>query len=202
MKQFQRQSLLYTFLFLFALQALAQDPVSINNLLEDTAYAKKLPIPMASISITTEQTLSILAEVEESLGLTPEQNDRIDSILTSMESSLDRYKTQTSEVFLKESSTILLDKTKTDIEQITNRINEYRENIQSEIQKREEENSKIEILINIWEMTNNAERSTPLSNSVRQNLRELIMRVIMPAKIYGFPTATRYGKYTPQEETL
>jgi small-conductance mechanosensitive channel len=132
---------------------------------------------MASISITSEQTLSILAEVKESLGLTPEQNDQIDSILTNIESSLDRYKNQISEVFLKESSTILLDKTKTDIEQINNRISEYRENIQSEIQKREEENSRIEILINIWEMTYNAERSTPLLKSVQQNLQELISKL-------------------------
>jgi small-conductance mechanosensitive channel len=145
--------------------------------LEDTAYTKKLPIPMASISITSEQTASILAEVDESLGLTPEQNERIDSIIMSMESTIERYNTQISEVFLKESSTILLDKTKTDIEQISDRIEGYRENIQAEIQKREGENSKIEILINIWEKTYNAERSTPLSNSVQQNLQELISKL-------------------------
>lgn len=169
--------MLCIFLFLFSLHGFAQEMVSINNLLEDTVYTKKLPIPMASISITSEQTASILAEVEESLGLTPEQNDQIDSILTSMESSLDRYSTQISEVFIKESSTILLDKTKTDIEQINDRISGYRENIQTEIQKREEENSKIEILINIWEMTYSAERSTPLANSVQQNLQELISKL-------------------------
>ncbi len=174
MKRFPRQSFLCIFLILYSLHVVAQEAVSINNLLEDTAYTEKLPIPMASISITSEQTSSVLAEVEESLGLTPEQNEQIDSILMSLESSLDRYNTQVSEVFLKESSTILLDKTKTDIEQINDRINGYRENIQAEIQKREEENSKIEILINIWEMTFSAERSTPLSNSVQQNLRELI----------------------------
>ncbi len=177
MKRFPRQSLLCIFLILFSLNAFTQDVVSINNLLEDTAYTDKLPIPMASISITSEQTASVLAEVEVSLGLTPEQNDRIDSILTSMESSLEKYNTSISEVFLKESSTILLDKTKTDIEQINDRISGYRENIQAEIQKREEENSKIEILINIWEMTFNVERSTPLSNSVQQNLQELISKL-------------------------
>ncbi len=169
--------MLCIFLFLYSLNAFAQEVVSINNLLEDTAYTQKLPIPMASISITSEQTASILAEVEESLGLTPEQNDQIDSIITNLKSSFERYNTQISEVFLKETSTILLDKTKTDIEQINDRISGYRENIQSEIQKREEENSKIEILINIWEMTYNAERSTPLSNSVQQNLRGLISKL-------------------------
>jgi len=177
MRLFLRYTLLIIFFLSYTFIATGQEAVSINNLLEDTAYIDKLPIPMASISVTSDQTSVILSEVEVSLGFTPEQFDQIDSIFLTLENDLEKYKNQVTEVFLVESSTILLEKTITEIEQIDERINGYRENIQAEIQKREEENSKIEILVNIWEMTFGAERSTPLSNSIKENLQELIRKL-------------------------
>lgn len=159
---------------LTTLSVRAQEVTSINELLLDTAFADKLPIPMAAISVNLDQTQRVIEEVEESLGFSPEQLDRIDSILADFDTDLNRFQDQIKQDSLKSSSTILLDKINSEIRQVDDRVNEYREIIQTEIQEKEKENNKVDKLIIIWNKTSESERSTSFSNAIKQNLKEII----------------------------
>ena len=162
------------FILITGIGALGQEETSIQYLLQDTAFLEKLPIPMAAISANSEQTQAIIEEVEENLGLTPEQLDRIDSILNELDVELGKFQGQISEEFLSTSSTIMLDKAISDIRQVDDRVNGFREMIQSEIQNKETQNEKIDRLIIIWNETYNAERTTKLSVEIRKNLQNVI----------------------------
>ena len=68
-------------LLLSSMSLWSQEVISVKDLLKDTAYIDKLPIPMASITSNIEETMKVIDEVKESLGLTPEQLSRIDSLM-------------------------------------------------------------------------------------------------------------------------
>ena len=71
-----------TFCFLLiSLAVRSQEIVSVRDLMADTAYLNRLPIPMASITSNIEETLNLIVEVQEHLGLSPEQLSRIDSLI-------------------------------------------------------------------------------------------------------------------------
>jgi len=151
-----------------------QDIASIPELLQDTAFADKLPIPMAAISGNLEQTVSIIEEVEETLGLTPEQLDRIDSVFNDINIEFNKFNGLVNDEFLSSSSAILFDNTISEIKQVDDIVNGYRETIQSEIQDKEKENKKIDKLIIIWNKTSESERSASFSNAIKKNLNEII----------------------------
>lgn len=161
-------------ILLASISVKSQEVVTINDLLADTAFMDKLPIPMASITFNIEETRLVIEEVKENLGLSPEQLDRIDSLLNTFTEEQSKYQDQITEEFLNSSSTILLDKTISDLEQSDERVNYYREVVQTEILKKEEHNKKIDNLLVIWDVTYKAERSTELSDVVKDNLMELI----------------------------
>ena len=160
--------------FLTTLSVRTQEVRSINELLLDTAFLDKLPIPISAISVNSDQTQTVIEEVEESLGFTPEQLDRIDSILNDFNTELNKFKELVNDEFLSSSSAILFDKTTSDIKQVDERVNGYREIVQSEIQDKEKDNKRIDKLIIIWNKTSESERSTSFSNAIKQNLKEII----------------------------
>ncbi len=160
--------------FLTTLSVRTQEVRSINELLLDTAFLDKLPIPISAISVNSDQTQTVIEEVEESLGFTPEQLDRIDSILNDFNTELNKFKELVNDEFLSSSSAILFDKTISDIKQVDERVNGYREIVQSEIQDKEKDNKRIDKLIIIWNKTSESERSTSFSNAIKQNLKEII----------------------------
>jgi small-conductance mechanosensitive channel len=153
---------------------MGQEVTSIYDLLADTAFLEKLPIPMGAISVNSEQTQSVIEEVEENLGLTPEQLDRIDSIFNVLDVELTTFQDRINEEFLGSSSTIILDKAVSEIKQVDDKVNGYREMVQTEIQSKEVQNEKIDKLIIIWNETYNAERTTQLSAAIRTNLKNQI----------------------------
>jgi small-conductance mechanosensitive channel len=177
MKNWIRKALTTTF-FLFVISfASSQERITINELLADTAFKSKLPIPMATISVSSEQTEDIMNEVEQNLGLTPEQLERIDSILNSLDVEYTTFQERINEEFLNTSGAIVQDKAKSEIKLIDDQVNEYREIIQEEIQKKESENQKIDKLIIIWDITYKTERTTELSSSVKENLKSIIRKL-------------------------
>ncbi len=162
------------FVVFSSISVLGQEVTSINELLADTAFQEKLPIPMAAISVNSEQTQSVIEGVEETLGLTPEQLDMIDSILNNLNIELTKYQDKINDEFLSSSSTIILNNSISEIRQVDDRVNGYREIVQSEIQEKEIENEKIDNLIIIWNETYGADRTTKLSDAIMKNLKDLI----------------------------
>jgi len=152
----------------------AQEITPINELLLDTAFRDKLPLPMAGISVNSEQTVEVMSEVEEHLGFSPDQLEKIDSVFNAFDAALVIFKNQVGDEFLDNASAILLDKTLTEIKQVDDKVNDYRNIIQSEIQTKEIDKENVDKLIIIWEETNKAERSTNLSETVKKNLRETV----------------------------
>jgi small-conductance mechanosensitive channel len=177
MKRYLSSILITIIALLSTLSIQAQEVTSINELLQDTAFYDKLPIPMASISVYSEQTVAVIEEVEENLGLTPEQLDMIDSIFNDLSTDLSNFQGRINNEFLSTASTILLDKAISEVEQVDNRVNGYREIVQSEIQEKEVGNKKIDNLIIIWNETYKADRSTSLSDAIITNLREIISKL-------------------------
>lgn len=116
----------------------------------------------------------MIDEVSESLGLSPEQLVKIDSILDIVSNDLAKYEKLLTESYLTESTAIVLDKSSSELKQGDDHLTTYRDIVQEEIQKKEEDKQKMEKLLNIWEVTYDAERSTDLSNTVKTSFRQLI----------------------------
>ena len=177
MKQYLYRILIAIMALVSTLSIQAQEVMSINELLQDTAFLDKLPVPLGAISINSQQTVQVIEEVEKTLGLTPEQLDRIDSIFNDFSIDLGKFQSQITDEYLNKSSTILLDKAISEIKQVDDRVNEYREIVQNEIQEKEIENKKIDKLIIIWDKTYKAKRSTSLSRAINNNLKDLVTRL-------------------------
>jgi small-conductance mechanosensitive channel len=152
----------------------SQDVISVRDLLADTAYMEKLPIPMGAITSNIEETFIVIEEVKESLGFTPDQLTRIDSILNNMEEEQSKFQNQITEEYLESSSTISLDESISEIEQVDSRIAGYSEIIQEEILDKEQDNKKIDDLLVIWDVSYKSERTTKLSDAIKINIQNLI----------------------------
>ena len=159
--------ILASFLFLLISHSVwSQDVVSVNDLLTDSAFVQKLPLPIASITTNVEQTDRLIQETQEKLEITPEELIEVDSILNLLNQDLTSFQNQTTDEFLNTSSAITLDKYRSDIKQIDDRVASYSEIVQTRIQELEVENEKLKDLKTIWEVTLKSDGISELSESI------------------------------------
>jgi len=170
-----KMKVLITICFLLSpISVWSQEVISVRELLDDTAYMSKLPIPMASITSNIEETMKIMGEVKESLGLTPEQLLKIDSLLQYFNDEQTKFQDQLTEEFLETSSTISLDESLSKLEAIDDRVKGYREIVQTEILDKEKHKKITDDLLVIWDVSYKTERTTALSNTIIANIKVLI----------------------------
>jgi len=166
--------ILIVLVLLVSLPGWCQDVVSIEDLLTDTAFIEKLPIPLADITSNVEQTNIIINDIEERLKISPEQLEKADSILNKIDQDLLNYETLLTEDFLASSSSIQLEKYKSELEQIDNQINEYDQVVHPFAAEMEKENKTVDIIKLIWVTTEKSEISKELSSTVNAKLKEMI----------------------------
>ena len=161
-------------LILIPFSTMSQEVITVNDLLSDTAFVSKLPLPMASVLTNAEQTEQIIESAKEILEVTPEDLTKVDSILSQLNDEFLQFKNQLTEEFLNTSNTIVLDNTMTSIKNVDNRVMGYIEIVQTRTQELEAENRKLIDLTTIWDVTLKSDRITELSGAIISRLNEVV----------------------------
>ena len=161
-------------LILLPFSTMSQEVITVNDLLSDTAFVSKLPLPMASVLTNAEQTEQIIESAKEILEVTPEDLTKVDSILSQLNDEFLQFKDQLTEEFLNTSNTIVLDNTMTSIKNVDNRVMGYIEIVQTRTQELEAENRKLIDLTTIWDVTLKSDRITELSGAIISRLNEVV----------------------------
>ena len=170
----KNKTLIVLLFFLIPFKGLTQNVVSINDLLNDTAFVKKLPLPMASITTNAEQTEKINNEAKIKLNISPEELLKVDSILNVFNEKLISSQEHVSEEFLNTSNAIVLDEFGSDLKQTDEKVSDYISIIQSRIHKLEIENKRLTNLKTIWDVTLKSDRISELSDAIISKLKGVI----------------------------
>lgn len=160
------------FLILLGSQLNAQTFPPIRELLADTSMSKKLPIPIASISSSIDQTLGILTEIEEYKKSLVDDVE-LDSILQYHNRIVIDAQEKYADERIQSTSMIILKEFQSKISQQIEGINKTSKSLKDRILQLEKYNVQIEKLIEIWDVTRNAEFNKDFSPVIRDRIREL-----------------------------